>query len=64
MMGAAVFVYGLLMSFVLSGASMNKKKARPNPRILEYVGYVLCGVSGGVSLLLFASAFSGAPLQI
>lgn len=52
MVGAVVFTYGLLTSFVLSGASRNRKLQRPNPAILNHVGYVLFGMSAGGSVLL------------
>lgn len=58
MLGAIVFTYGMLASFVLSGASRNRKMQRPNPPILAYVGYVLCGLSGALSLLLLVAAFT------
>ena len=58
MFGAIVFTYGMLASFVLSGATRNRKLRRPNPPILAYVGYVLCGLSGGLSLLLLVAAFT------
>lgn len=55
MVGPMVFVYGLLISFVLSGASRNARLRRPNPPVMQYAGYVLCGLSGGVSVLLLAA---------
>lgn len=58
MLGAIVFTYGMLASFVLSGASRNRKMRKPNPPILAYVGYVLCGLSGGLALMLFVAAFT------
>jgi len=63
MFGAIVFTYGLLTSFVLSGASRNKKMARPNPRMLEYIGFLLCGLSTGLAVMLLLMAFTAqAPL--
>jgi hypothetical protein len=59
MLGAVVFTYGMLMSFVLSGASRNRRLSQPNPRNLTYVGYVLCGLSAGLSVMLMASAMMG-----
>lgn len=50
------FTYGLLTSFVLSGATRNYKLQRPNPRTLEYFGYGLMGCSAALSLMLFARA--------
>ncbi|QKS00072.1 hypothetical protein F9288_10865 [Sphingomonas sp. CL5.1] len=56
MVGPIVFTYGLLMSFVLTGASRNARLRRPNPPIMQYTGYVLCGLTGALSLMLFAVA--------
>ena len=60
MLQIAIFAYGLLTSFVLSGAARNRKLARPNPPILDYFGYVLMGASGAASVLLFGYAAYGA----
>lgn len=65
MVGVAVFVYGLLVSFIFSGAVRNAKLKRPNPAVMQYVGYVLCGITAGASLILFAHAIAdaaGVPL--
>ncbi|MBS0284637.1 MAG: hypothetical protein JSS15_09485 [Proteobacteria bacterium] len=56
MVGPIVFTYGLLMSFVLTGASRNARLRRPNPPVMQYTGYVLCGLTGALSLMLFAAA--------
>ena len=56
MFGAIVFTYGLLTSFVLSGASRNRKLQRPNPPMLTYVGYVCFGFSVGLSVLMTSLA--------
>lgn len=56
MFGAIAFAYGLLTSFVLSGASRNQKLQRPNPPMLVHVGYVCLGCSAGLSALLFLHA--------
>lgn len=56
MFGAIAFAYGLLTSFVLSGASLNRKKRQPNPPVLVYVGHVCFGCSAGLSVLLFCHA--------
>ena len=58
MLGAIVFTYGMLTSFVLQGASRNRRLRRPNPPMLEYVGYVLCGLSAGLSAMLLLMAFT------
>jgi hypothetical protein len=52
----ALFTYGLLTTFILSGASRNRRLRRPDPPAVQYLGYLLCGVSGGLSILLFAYA--------
>jgi hypothetical protein len=52
MFGAIVFTYGLLTSFVLSGAARNRKLQRPNPPMLVYVGFVCFGFSIGLSVLM------------
>jgi hypothetical protein len=52
MLGAIVFTYGMLTSFVLSGASRNRKLQRPNPPMLTYVGFVCFGFSVGLSALM------------
>ncbi|AXJ94422.1 MULTISPECIES: hypothetical protein [unclassified Sphingomonas] len=58
MLGAFVFTYGMLASFVLQGVARNRKVGRPNPPMLEYVGYVLCGLSVGLSAMLLLMAFT------
>lgn len=65
MVGTVVFFYGLLVSFIFSGASRNAKLRHPNPPVMQYVGYILCGLTAGASLVLMAHAGSmalGAPL--
>ncbi|PXA94094.1 hypothetical protein DMC47_21150 [Nostoc sp. 3335mG] len=52
MVETAVFTYGLLASFVLSGAARNKRMERPNPAVMEYLGYLLVGMSAAASVLL------------
>jgi len=56
MLQLVIFTFGLLTSFVLSGASRNRRLARPNPPILNHFGYVLMGASGAASALLFGYA--------
>lgn len=56
MVEAAVFTYGLLASFVLSAASHNERAKRPNPPIMNYVGFVLLGMSAAAAVLLTAYA--------
>lgn len=65
MLGAIVFTYGMLMSFVLQGATRNARLRRPNPPMLQYIGYVLCGLSTGLSGLLLLMAFTAkAPFPL
>ncbi|MGP7795251.1 hypothetical protein [Sphingomonas sp. CLY1604] len=53
------------MSFVLQGASRNARLKRPNPPMLQYVGYVLCGLSAGLSAMLLLMAFTAkGPLPL
>ncbi|WP_428835056.1 hypothetical protein [Sphingomonas endophytica] len=40
----------MLLSFVLAGATRNRKLARANPPMLTYVGYVLFGVTCGIAV--------------
>jgi predicted benzoate:H+ symporter BenE len=56
MFGAVAFTYGLLMTFVMSGASRNAKHRRPNPAMLTAIGYVLVGITSAASLVLFGYA--------
>jgi hypothetical protein len=48
----AALTYGLWASVILSAAQRNRKRGRPHPPLLLYVGYLLCGLSGGVALAL------------
>lgn len=52
----AALTYGFLASFILSAASRNNKLQRPHPPVLIYVGYVLCGLSLGASVILGVAA--------
>lgn len=63
-MGAAVLVYGFLTSFVLSGASRNRRESRPNPAILEWTGYVLMGISIGIAAILFYHVAMGIEVEL
>lgn len=56
MVEAMLFTYGVLVSFVLSGASRNQKMQRRNSQMLEYFGYALLGCSATLSLVLFVYA--------
>jgi hypothetical protein len=63
-MGAAILVYGFLTSFVLSGASRNRRESRPNPAILEWTGFVLMGISIGVAMILFYHLAMGIEVDL
>lgn len=56
MFGTLAFTYGLLMSFVLSGASRNVKLRRPHPPTLVYMGYLLCGITAGIAVVAGVAA--------
>lgn len=65
MVGTAMFFYGLLVSFIFSGASRNAKLRRPNPPMMQHLGYVLCGLTAGGSVILIVHAVGsviGMPL--
>ncbi len=65
MLGAIVFTYGMLMSFVLQGATRNARLKKPNPPMLQYIGYVLVGLTAGLSGLLLLMAFTAkAPFPL
>lgn len=54
-----VFVYGLLMSFVLSSCSYNRRAGRPDTPIVQWTGYVLVGLTAGIALMLLCIATVG-----
>lgn len=56
MLEFAVFTYGMLASFVLSGLGRNKKAQRASPPMLRYMGLVLLGFSGALGMLLLGYA--------
>lgn len=56
MIEAVALTYGMLLSFVLTGASRNRKLARANPPMLMYIGYVLFGVT--CSVVLMAASYA------
>lgn len=58
MMEFAALTYGLLASVILSAARRNRKLARPHPPLLLYTGYLLCGISAGLALVLAYVALS------
>ena len=52
MMEFAALTYGLLASVILSAAQRNRKLAKPHPPLLLYTGYLLCGLSAGIAVIL------------
>lgn len=52
MLATAVTIYGLLMSFIFSAGTRNRREGRPNPPIMTMAGHVLCGMTVGVAVLL------------
>lgn len=52
MTAIAVLIYGFLASFVLSAAGHNHRVQRAHSAALLRVGYLLCGVSIGASMIL------------
>ena len=52
MLAAAVTLYGLLMSFILSAGARNKRDGRANPKSLIMLGYVLLGLTAGAAAML------------
>ena len=63
-MFATVFTYSMLSGFVLSSATRNRREGRENPAMVEYVGYVLIGVSIALLVMLAYLALTGVDLPI
>ena len=59
-MTGVALLYGFLSMFVINGAARNKREKRPNPRVLEYVGYMLLGLSITTGVLLLGKALLSA----
>ena len=58
MMEFAALTYGLLASVILSAAQRNHRMKQPHPPMLLYTGYLLCGVSAGIAVVLSYIALS------
>lgn len=56
MIEAVALTFGMLVSFVLTGATRNRKLRRPNPPMLTHLGYVLVGICACVSVLALGYA--------
>lgn len=52
MLAAAVTVYGLLMSFIFSAGTRNRREGRAHPKMLVLAGFVLAGFTIAVAGLL------------
>lgn len=50
--------------FVLSSATRNKRHGRRNSRMLESIGYFLCGLLFATAAILLLAAAIGAPLTL
>ncbi len=62
MLQFAIVIYGLLLSFVLSSASRNRREGRAHARPLVFVGYILCGISVGAAIGLPLIASMGVDI--
>lgn len=65
MLEFSVFLYGLLSGFVLISAEQNRRLDRPNPAMVNAVGWGLFAMSATLALLCLAVALAaalGAPL--
>lgn len=54
----AAMSYGLLASVILSAAQRNHRMEKPHPPLLLYTGYLLCGLSAGIAVILAYIALS------
>jgi hypothetical protein len=52
MTAIAALIYGFLASFVLSAAGHNQRKQQAHSAALLRAGYLLCGLSAGMSVIL------------
>lgn len=52
LMEIAGLFYGILLSFVLSAASRNRREGRAHPPMLVYIGHLLLGLTAGAAVLL------------
>lgn len=51
MLEFSVFMYGLLTGFVLISAEQNRRAARPNPAMVNAVGWGLFSMSSTLAIL-------------
>ncbi|MBB3981694.1 hypothetical protein GGR44_001341 [Sphingobium fontiphilum] len=54
----AAVTCGFAISIVLSVLTRNHRLARPHPPVLLYLGYMLCGLCAGTSLILATIALA------
>jgi hypothetical protein len=64
MLQFAMVIYGLLLSFILSSVSRNRREGRAHARSLIYAGYLLCGISAGAAVGLPLIAGMGVDLGL
>lgn len=57
----AALTYGLLAGVILSAAQRNRKLARPHQPLLFYAGYLVCGLSTGLAIVLAYIALAQLP---
>ena len=62
MLQFAMMIYGLMLMFVLTSASRNRRHGRSHAPMLVYVGYILCGISAGAAVGLPVIATLGVDL--
>lgn len=51
-MEIAGLFYGIVLSFVLSAASRNRREGRSHPPILLHIGHLLLGLTAGAAVAL------------
>lgn len=49
-------VYGVLTGYVLARATRNRQRRRANSALVEHLGWLLCGVSLAIAVVLFGWA--------
>lgn len=49
-------IYGVLTGYVLTRATRNRQRRRANSALVEHLGWLLCGVSLAIAVVLFGWA--------
>lgn len=60
----AAFASSFVTIFVLSSASRNKREGRHNSRLLQSIGYFLCGLLFATAALLLLIVVTGLQLDL